>query len=746
MFIHISALPKGVTSLNEGQEVSFDVDTDKKGLKAANVRIGHAAIRPDPNMQSKTPVATLPTEDNLTEEVFPYDFCRRQDKRIDNRELKQKPEQFHDKLNENCYGIAFEIEWTTLTPTAVNPCSDPDPSVGASPQGCKEGEYAGYNKRWLMIDNKLAISPFTVKSAIANGFASIMGGCYRVVSGITKHDDVKDDNYPYTGKYKRYRVAMSGESLPGIVKDISKVKDGYKITIQPVKEFYYSGNLSSPLGKYSNCRVRENVKHKNYVDFLTGGSTTLNYFGPYSFGMQLELKPGNLEKNHTHRFYEEVDESFPIVVTKENFENKDSLKNKVYMGVFRRMPPSKISQRFYDATFTGSIRTDLDKFYYLRDGSYKKKGTDSAQDREIFGLFKKAHYDYDPRETFDGNEWYEVWPDEDKLQNELIKTWIYYERFGDKGVIGKNFLFKAVFSVDDAIPDNQHVCNNPDELCPRCSMFGMTGKSEDENTPQGFRGRFKSATLVSDNVLGKPEVDKNYSVPELTKIGNQYRINCKNIPVLFFKHNDKDICRQYLLPLQGQPKANKRDVNGYYESDTGNIKGAKYYLHASCNIKELIEKTDRNTTIGTPPMPYTHNLRNFAMVCNDKEGFTGTVGAENCTPEEIAALVILLNSSEANHGFKIGLGKAFGMGSIKSSINRVWIRSKDNYDKWNNFDKLTDFLYKYTSIQKTKDDMVKVLDLPNQLYKEREDITVPKIKTEYPAPGSNYWRDFNSHR
>ena len=146
----------------------------------------------------------------------------------------------HDRLAEGCYDIAFEVTWTALTPLAPNPCKAPGPDT--SPENTQK-KYQGYSNRWLMIDNRLAISPFTVKSAVANGFAALMGSCYRVMKHkIVGHkrvanEEIKEDEstYPYNGKWKRYRVNRSC-SKPGLLKDIDFTKG--EVVVEAVEEYY----------------------------------------------------------------------------------------------------------------------------------------------------------------------------------------------------------------------------------------------------------------------------------------------------------------------------------------------------------------------------------------------------------------------------------------------------------------------------------------------------------------------------
>lgn len=551
---------------------------------------------------------------------------------------KIAPEQLHDTLKEGNYDIAFDITWETLTPTAANPCKE---NVRDNAVEELKDDYKGYNKRWLMIDNRLAISPFTVKSAIANGFANIMGGCYRVVDRIVSHPDkVEDGHYYYTGKYKRYRVAMDGSSKPGIVSSIESLDDGSReITIQPVTEYYYDSQ-TPPSGisafakgaeyyvSYREERHRFIIAQNTIAAKQTAGlNKRVKYFGIYKYGMDLTLGPGGM-KRHEHRFYEGNGKTIEGIIPAINFKSKDNLKENVYMGRFKRL--------------------------------------DRSDRRPEGGL------------------WYED-------LNSLKKgDWIYYEEFNGRAAnIGKNFQFKALFLHEDAVPETSRLCKDIKKgICPRCSMFGMTDDTKDKDKDAvGFKGRFRASALVS----GKQISEEHFrdSIPVI-KNG---RKEMEAVDAKKWMHNGDELCRQYLLPLMGEPKPNKRDVNGYYDKTKGEIKGAKYYKHASVNISSLVSATNNLVTIGDADLPYAHNLRNYAVVCKDKEAFTGTIGAENCTEREIAALILLLDSNISNHGFKIGLGKPLGLGSVKSSIKKIWIRSKATY-QWQVMDYNIDNLKK----------------------------------------------------
>jgi hypothetical protein len=548
------------------------------------------------------------------EPKFPYDFCRRP------VSGKKKPEELHEKLLPGHYDIAFEISWTTKSPTALNPCEDT--SVKAHGPGDDEDSYAGYNKRWLETNDRLAISPFTVKGAVANGFANLMGGCYRVIEKKATHQSVEQGNYPYNGGCKRYRVSMAGMSRPGILQNIRTLDTGDReVEIQPVDEYYYdaptppNGIVLTPGHRYF-VEAKEDY-HKLFIGEIavaaTGGrhEQQVTYYGPYQFGMDLTLAGGQLRKNHYHRFYRTTGAALTGHIRQENFETLEELKNQVYMGIFKRLAP-----------------------------------------------------DIDPRNDKDGDCWYE------DLLSLQAGDWVYYEEFGGEITnIGKNFLFKALFCHKDAVPEGNRQCTDMNCLCPKCRMFGMTDTTrsedatmeEDERPAVGFQGRFKAAALVCQQKIQ-------------TRAGEQKKFLFlpQSVPLQLCKDgNGKVLAYQVLLPILGAPKPNKRDMDGYFALDSGAIKGAKYYHHGELQTADNIGDVDNKDC--------THRLRNYVQVCETGVEFTGTLGAENCTLEEIAAFLVLLDSKKYGHYFKLGLGKAFGLGSVKSAIKRIWLRKSKDY-------------------------------------------------------------------
>ncbi|MCP4346238.1 MAG: hypothetical protein GY795_12025 [Desulfobacterales bacterium] len=621
---------------------------------------------------------------------FPYRFCKR-----NTAEKKQPP--FHDSLKHDRYDIAFETEWTTKSPTALNPCiveKEDGYKVDANnPKTEDESEFAGYNKRWFMNKNRMVISPFTVKSAIAVGFANLMGGCYRVIDKTEPHPSkVKEGHYYYKGGYKRYRVSMN-KSKSGIITNITVNKDGSRnVTIKPMIEYYYDrerhpGGVEFVRGeKY--CAVTCEERHRNIIrpaeslrkednPEKTGG---LIYLGEYRFGMNLGLRAPHLNKNHCHRF---VSMGGPIIsgtVPGVNFETPKQLEEKVYMGDFRHVGKP------------------------------------------------------DPRP--EGGFWYE------DLNDLEMGHWVYYQSFYDPEKqeetvtnIGKNFQFKALFFHEDAVPENQKLCREVKMLCPRCRMFGMTAeKTEEERKSLGFKGRFKASALVGNAELEKIK-GYSLSIPGENKPVDLVRWGDKN-------KNMEQAAYQALLPIAGPPKPNKRDVDGYFDDQTGQIRGAKIYKHAALKSARNISGVDTYDD-----KDYTHRLRNYAMVCEKEQTFTGTVGAENCDIEEIAALVLLLDYEQSGHGFKIGLGKAFGMGSVTSAITTVWIRKKESYGSWDKMS-LQDFLkngIKDKDIEKNMNNIKKLHEFMNQDkdMEKRELCYPPPVKKEG-GRTIRYWSVFDN--
>lgn len=637
-FVHFRQIPKGI-SIKEKDKVTFDSGRGEKGPVAKNVRL--TGQNAQLTSHGKTSNRQNIQVSSVNGGQFPYAFVQR-------KPGKEKPKAFHHRQEQDRLDVAFDVVWTTETPTALQPCEDT--AVNESAVGQK-GENTGYNKRWLMIGGRPAISPFTVKGAVANGVANLLGGCYRVPDREEGHNESNDPStYPYTGAWKRYRVSMNAKSLPGIIQAIDPITGN--VSVQPVIEYYLDdaaipewlkpGIFCQAAWAHPTKKNGQTDKNKRIVTLGTieqhtpgtmpkQGKMALVYHGRYFFGMNLTLKPGEYRKRHHHRFYEiknesAIDGSLPAL----SFAPLSELKKKVHTGNFAKNDRSLLTQNA------------------------------------------------DPREQFLGKPWYE------NLRDLKPGDWCYYTSFADSdgkqriAAIGKNFQFKALFNHGETLPLGNKTCTSVDNLCPRCALFGLAVKGDGgKSEAVGYAGRFKAATLVSDFSVTEERFDCSIPAKETH--------TPQKVELRVWKNNGIDVIRQIVLPIMGPPKPSKRDVNGYFDEKTGMIKGAKRYRHTKLDIdislRDLVAGVDKEKL--TPEgMSYAHQMRPVAAVCREGVSFSGTLGGENCSKQEIAAMLTLLDKRAGGHAFKLGQGKNIGLGSMSSRVTCIWLRKPGEGWQW----------------------------------------------------------------
>jgi hypothetical protein len=670
---------------------------------------------PQPRQQGGRAAAPPPAGSNYTS---PYTFTARPVPE------KAAPERLHDRPAEGCFDIAFEVEWKALTPVAANPCSEGQATCPLN----NEKEYQGYDKRWLIVDGRLAISPFTVKSAIANGVAALLGSCYRVEQKKVPHK-AEPATFQCDGAWRRYRVGMD-HSKPGLLDKIDY--DTGQVSVIPVTEFFYDQDSAPKAITLKRCATyyvtSKKVGKKNIIDENSlsdspfAGATEVFYYGEYRFGMDLSFGPGEFGKHHYHRFYR-IDSEIPLTgkINPLNLKPRKAQEKEVYMGVFRQYPGTQTP---------GTPR-------------------------------------YDHRVNMIGNSWHQHL----EQGNPEFKPgkWVYYQAFQDGSgkqriaAIGLNFQFKTAFHLhDDAVPEAQHTCTNRNLLCPRCALFGMIeeAKGRKGDDGGGLRGRFKSAALLGPKIVSAEPVTA-----------------CVDGQQVYFRRwgvDGKEVAGQFLLPIQGQAKANKRDiqvkdsqyqdiVSGYFDYQTGKIRGAKDYLHGALEYEDIPAEFTRRTSAAK----YTHSMRNYAMICKDGITFSGTLGVENCSVDEAAALLLLLEHNLAQHGFKIGLAKSMGLGSMTSTVKTVWLR-KAAGEQWQSIAPSAISLSGVAADKKKKTvnlAELQAMKMSGNSWPELLKAHIPSIKEAlgdlkkvqdtlsrtdgregrtlgYPSPGNAYWGDF----
>jgi hypothetical protein len=296
-------------------------------------------------------------------------------------------------------------------------------------------------------------------------------------------------------------------------------------------------------------------------------------------------------------------------------------------------------------------------------------------------------------------------------------------------------ITKKTGPKSDTVPEGQAQCCSMKHLCPRCALFGMTVSEEKGNEDVGYRGRFKSATLVCDR--------KTVELLGTTQVPGQGKNQSISIKI-WTAVDGTTISEQVFMPIQLSPKANKLDVDGYFDQK-GNLKGAKSYRHAGERTADLtkLKQYIKDAVGGTN---YKHRLRNYAQVCAAGLEFKGTVGVENTNAEEAAALILLLEHSLKDHGFKIGLGKALGLGSVRSRIERIWVRRAGDY-RWTGIDlhrskeqpasALESIKGNLPDIGNAVGDLMKVAAVAQQLNTMKG---MDKVSLEYPSNLKDYWK------
>lgn len=191
-----------------------------------------------------------------------------------------------------------------------------------------------------------------------------------------------------------------------------------------------------------------------------------------------------------------------------------------------------------------------------------------------------------------------------------------------------------------------------DEFCPACDLFGKIG-----DNAKGSRIRF------SDMYVEKHDSNRSYYVKDSVTIANLSSPKISNVDF-------------YLE----RPKNAKFWTYDYYVSSnnkvyayTGILRGRKYYWHHHPEKVSFnnVGRTKLNKTIR--PV---------------KEGitFNGELYFDGISRKQLNQLIYILNTGKDGLGYKLGMGKPLGLGSVTCKVNAVEERkimlkqSKVSYD------------------------------------------------------------------
>lgn len=215
---------------------------------------------------------------------------------------------------------------------------------------------------------------------------------------------------------------------------------------------------------------------------------------------------------------------------------------------------------------------------------------------------------------------------------------IYYLEFNDDGKkyvwLSPAQISRSVFrkKVDDLLGSYRH-CDDTNNVCEACGLFGMIGKKGCEPSAIASRLRFTDAMLETEADISYKTL-KELSSPRLSSIEFY-----STAPNMKFQWN--------------------------YDTKGVKLNGRKYYFHHSCDCTTP-QKTCRNLTT--------------ELIGKGAE-FSFDIFFEKLTEDELKRLVWTLaigeNSVDGHQMHKLGHGKPLGLGSVKITVDSVVKRSFD---------------------------------------------------------------------
>ena len=305
----------------------------------------------------------------------------------------------------------------------------------------------------------------------------------------------------------------------------------------------------------------------------------------------------------------------------------------------------------------------------------KKKERVFYCDKDIYTFSKKERDDYDAILKAQIEE--ERITSENYQHKELsVEDLIYFEDAGKKRAknIARVQLPRMTYdkSQEDRLLSNYHKCEDTENLCPACRIFGTAIEKDKKEKAKSFAGNvsFSVCELKGDNPnLISGQILKILSSPKPTSYNFYLQVNDPNDPRKVRDYDGRAIERR------GRGfSPNPRNI-GEVE-----LRGRKFYWHQpydetlpSDEILKRYTTTEEELKRNNQKLGLTSSVE---LLLPPAE-FTFTVEFDNLDDSELGLLLWSLEL-EKEMGHKLGMGKPLGLGSVEINIEKLEIIDRVN--------------------------------------------------------------------
>lgn len=223
---------------------------------------------------------------------------------------------------------------------------------------------------------------------------------------------------------------------------------------------------------------------------------------------------------------------------------------------------------------------------------------------------------------------------------------VYYSVLSDSGhiMLSPACITREVYkNTVNSLVDTYKKCNSKErELCPACRLFGIANS----NVAQGGKVRFSDLLPVKKVNDWKEYYDKRRTLDPLA------------VPHLenteFYLKKPSDPEGDVWFWTYDYYTVKKKDGEIVVKSYHPEISGRKFYWNNLSDVKECGTQTPLNRTVRT--------------VRSEVE-FTGKIYFDEINETQLKQLIYILTyTSDGKHGYKLGMGKSLGLGSVELSV------------------------------------------------------------------------------